>query len=91
MATVFGVVFVRKSFAIGSDAFTRVDQTHWTLDLQRFVGATGNYADVRDVCLFIPDANLLDNNSALVLYVQAGGGRRGMPVPAPLHHFLSST
>jgi|AntAceMinimDraft_12_1070368.scaffolds.fasta_scaffold73468_1 hypothetical protein len=31
----FGVVFVKKSFVIGSDAFTRVDPTHWTLDVVR--------------------------------------------------------
>lgn len=66
----FGVVFVRKSFVIGSDSFTRADQTHWTLDVGRTAG--GSYQDVRDVCLFIPEGNLLDNNSALVLYVQAG-------------------
>ena len=42
----FGVVFVRKSFLIGSDAFTRADQTHWTLDLQRYVGAGGDYSQV---------------------------------------------
>ena len=66
----FGVVFVRKSFVIGSDSFTRSDHTHWTLDVGRTAG--GSYQDVRDVCLFIPEGNLLDNNSALVLYVQAG-------------------
>ena len=41
------------------------DQTHWTLDVGKTAGASG-YQDVRDVCLFIPDGNLLDNNSALV-------------------------
>lgn len=66
----FGVVFVRKSFVISSEAFTRADHTHWTLDVGRTAG--GAYQDVRDVCLFIPEGNLLDNNSALVLYVQAG-------------------
>mmetsp|Transcript_13417 Transcript_13417/g.21903 ORF Transcript_13417/g.21903 Transcript_13417/m.21903 type:complete len:189 (-) Transcript_13417:47-613(-) len=66
----FGVVFVKKSFVIGSDAFTRVDPTHWTLDVGRTAGAS--YHDVRDVCLFIPEGNLLDNSSCLVVYVQAG-------------------
>ena len=117
----FGVVFVRKSFVIGSDAFVRPvggaaqvkhpvathkrekapgfinpcapemrktgfafqffnlcssprtnlygryrwDQTHWTLDVGKIAGASG-YQGVRDVRLFIPDGNLLDNNSALV-------------------------
>lgn len=69
-AMLFGVVFVRKSFVIGSEAFARADPTHWTLDVGRTAGAS--YHDVRDVCLFIRDGHLLDNNSALVLYVQAG-------------------
>jgi len=66
----FGAVFVRKSFVISSDSFARADATHWTLDLAPLL--QGAYHEVRDVCLFIPNANLLDNNSALVLYVQAG-------------------
>ena len=70
----FGVVFVRKSFVISSDAFTRADATHWVLNLQQYVGQGQDYSDVRDVCLFIPDGNLLDNNSALALYIQVGGG-----------------
>lgn len=70
MVMLFGVVFVRKSFVIGSETFTRADHTHWTLDVSSTAG--GAYHDVRDVCLFIPEGNLLDNNSALVLYVQAG-------------------
>ena len=49
---VFGAVFVRKSFVIPSTAFTRVDRTHWTLDMRQCVG-DASYADVRDVCLFI--------------------------------------
>ena len=66
----FGAVFVRKSFVISSDSFARADATHWTLDLAPLL--QGAYHEVRDVCLFIPNANLLDNNSALALYVQAG-------------------
>jgi ribulose-phosphate 3-epimerase len=68
---VFGAVFVRKSFVIPSTAFARTDHTHWTLDLRHCVGEA-SYADVRDVCLFIPDGNLLDDSQALALYVQAG-------------------
>ena len=69
---IFGAVFVRKSFVIPSTSFTQTDATHWTLDLRQCVGANASHHDVRDVCLFIPDANLLDGNSALALYVQAG-------------------
>jgi hypothetical protein len=69
---VFGAVFVRKSFVIPSTAFVRTDATHWTLDMRQCVGEGGSVADVRDVCLFIPDGSLLDASQALALYVQAG-------------------
>ena len=69
---VFGAVFVRKSFVIPSTAFVRTDATHWTLDMRHCVGEGGSVADVRDVCLFIPDGSLLDASQALALYVQAG-------------------
>ena len=68
----FGVAFVRKSFVIPSDAFARADATNWTLDLRRYVPPGVPYGDVRDVCMFIPDGNVLDAHSALALYVQAG-------------------
>ena len=73
----FGAVFVRKSFVISSDSFARADATQWTLDLAPLL--QGAYHEVRDVCLFIPNANLLDNNSALALYVQAGELTVGVP------------
>eukprot|EP00240_Pyramimonas_obovata_P006765 CAMPEP_0118937992 /NCGR_PEP_ID=MMETSP1169-20130426/24479_1 /TAXON_ID=36882 /ORGANISM="Pyramimonas obovata, Strain CCMP722" /LENGTH=172 /DNA_ID=CAMNT_0006881801 /DNA_START=171 /DNA_END=689 /DNA_ORIENTATION=+ len=50
---------------------TQVDATHWVCDLRQFVGM--NFYDVRDVCLFLPSGSGLDANSALSLYVQAGG------------------
>ena len=68
---VFGAVFVRRSFVIPSTAMVKVDNTHWTLDMRQIVGGA-SYGDVRDVCLFITEGNLLDDNSALALYVQAG-------------------
>lgn len=68
----FGAVFVKKSFVIPSTSFHRADATHWTLDMRACVGDRQSVHDVRDVCLFIPDANLLDASSALALYVQAG-------------------
>ena len=72
---VFGAVFVRKSFVIPSTAFVRTDATHWTLDMRQCVGEGGSVADVRDVCLFIPDGSLLDASQALALYVQGNSTR----------------
>jgi hypothetical protein len=57
--TLFGVVFVRKSFLIGSDAFTRADQTHWTLDLQRYVGAGGDYSQVSVAASVVEPSTLM--------------------------------
>ena len=66
----FGIIFVRRSFVIPSDAFTQVDATHWTLDVSALCG--GAHADVRDVCLFVPGAGLLPPGAGLALHVQAG-------------------
>jgi hypothetical protein len=71
----FGIIFVRRSFVISSDAFTRVDATHWTLDLSALLAAGGagaHHADVRDVCLFVPGGGLLPDDAGLSLHVQAG-------------------
>ncbi len=66
----FGIIFVRRSFVIGSEAFTQVDATHWVLDLTQLVGAA--FADVRDVCLFVPGGGLLPPDAGLALHVRAG-------------------
>ena len=66
----FGIVFVGKSVAIGDEAFTRVDATHWTLDLRPLVGAA--WADCKEACLF-STAGVLDSSNALALYVTSNG------------------
>jgi hypothetical protein len=66
----FGIIFVRNSYVVPSESFTQVDATHWTLDVSALGG--GAYADVRDVCLFVPAAGLLPPGAGLALHVQAG-------------------
>ena len=59
----FGIIFVRNSYVVPSESFTQVDATHWTLDVSALGG--GAYADVRDVCLFVPAAGLLPPGAGL--------------------------
>jgi hypothetical protein len=66
----FGIIFVKRSFVIPSEAFTQVDATHWVLDVSALTG--GAYIDVRDVCLFVPGGGLLPLDAGLALHVQAG-------------------
>ena len=66
----FGIIFIKRSFVITSDSFTQVDATHWVLDLTALVGQS--FVDVRDVCIFVPDANLLPQDAGLSLHVRAG-------------------
>lgn len=66
----FGIIFVKRSFVIASEAFTQVDATHWVLDVSALTG--GAYIDVRDVCLFVPGGGLLPLDAGLALHVQAG-------------------
>jgi len=66
----FGVVFAKKSIVVGSDAFVRADETRWTMDLSAQLGE--GYSECKDVCLFMPSQRLLDDNSALCVYIQAG-------------------
>lgn len=67
----FGCCFLKRSFVLTSNDFQQVDATHWVLDLRQLVGQ--NFHEVRDVCLFLPNGSVVDGNSALSLYVQAGG------------------
>jgi len=67
----FGICFLKRSFVLTSNDFVQVDATHWVLDLRQFVGP--NFHEVKDVCLFLPNGSVVDSNSALSLYVQAGG------------------
>ena len=68
----FGVLFLRRSCPIGSDAFTQVDSTHWVLDLAPLVTAA-QCLDVRDVCLFLPSNGLLPPGFGLSLHIRARG------------------
>jgi len=68
----FGVIFVRRSYVISSESFVQVDATHWVLDVSALVGCNGEAADVRDVCLFVPEAGGLPCGAGLALHVQAG-------------------
>mmetsp|Transcript_11657 Transcript_11657/g.13864 ORF Transcript_11657/g.13864 Transcript_11657/m.13864 type:complete len:193 (-) Transcript_11657:98-676(-) len=75
----FGVVFVKRSFVISSDQFVQVSPTHWTLDLASMIGQT-QFHTVKDVCLFLPNEQVLPPTHALSLYVQSGSedwGYRG--------------
>lgn len=66
----FGVIFVKRSFVIDSTQFQQVGEKQWVLNLRNLVGNC--YADVKEVCLFVPNAAVLDNASAFSLYIQAG-------------------
>jgi len=48
-----------------------VDATHWTLNLSQFVGH--GYADIKECCLCVNGANVLDHSTALALYVKGSG------------------
>lgn len=67
----FGVVFVRRSFVIGSDAFTQTDATHWVLDVAALLPG-GDYTAVADVAVFLTAAAALPLDFGLSLHVQAG-------------------
>eukprot|EP00242_Pyramimonas_sp_CCMP2087_P016583 CAMPEP_0198204714 /NCGR_PEP_ID=MMETSP1445-20131203/8163_1 /TAXON_ID=36898 /ORGANISM="Pyramimonas sp., Strain CCMP2087" /LENGTH=187 /DNA_ID=CAMNT_0043876725 /DNA_START=285 /DNA_END=848 /DNA_ORIENTATION=- len=67
----FGLCFLKWSGCMTDKDLVQVDPTHWVLDLRQFVGM--NFLDVKDVCLFLPAQSPLEANSALSLYVQAGG------------------
>jgi len=67
----FGVVFVRRSSAISSDAFTQTDATHWVLNLSALAGDAA-CTDVRDVCLFVPGGCSLPPDAGLSCHVSSG-------------------
>ena len=67
----FGVVFVRRSSVLGSDAFIQTDATHWVLNLSALAGDAA-CTDVRDVCLFVPGGCSLPPDAGLSCHVSSG-------------------
>ncbi|KAF5828444.1 hypothetical protein DUNSADRAFT_17594 [Dunaliella salina] len=66
----FGVVFVGKSFPIPEQAWTRIDATHWVLDVCTQVLPT--YWELKELTLFLTQPNILDPSLALGLYLKIG-------------------
>lgn len=71
----FGVLFLRKSFVLGGEAFDAAGPGRWTLDLRKFLPDAAALDAVKEVCLFLqPHAPSqgLGPEHALSLYVKAG-------------------
>jgi hypothetical protein len=66
-APVFAVFFAERSPAIPDSAFSRVDATHWVLDVPPAAAAA------RDIGLTLLAPNALAPDAALGLYVSVGG------------------
>lgn len=71
MGPFFGVVLVGKSFSITSDAFTRVDQLRWVLDVRQTICI--DYQQLKEVCVFLIRPGAIADNVALGVYVSAHG------------------
>ncbi|CAL5219406.1 g1234 [Coccomyxa viridis] len=70
-APVFGVFFVGRSYPIADSNFVRNDATHWLLDVGATV--TREYAELKEVSLFLAQPNVLPPGQALGLYISVSG------------------
>ena len=74
-ADAFVVLFLKASAPVSSTQFERIDATRWALDVsQLVVGQRQRGGDVGECALAVAHANVLDQTSALALYVKSGGG-----------------
>jgi len=53
-------------------SFTRVDVTHWVLDVCTTISP--QYQDLKEACLFLTQPGILDPSMAVELYVRCGNG-----------------
>ncbi|CAL8460555.1 g84 [Coccomyxa elongata] len=72
MSTLFGIFFVGASFPIADTSFTRVDPTHWVLDIGAAV--TPDHTSLKEVALFLTQPQILPPDSAMGLYIAVGNG-----------------
>mmetsp|Transcript_47456 Transcript_47456/g.121129 ORF Transcript_47456/g.121129 Transcript_47456/m.121129 type:complete len:185 (+) Transcript_47456:361-915(+) len=68
--SIFGVFFVGKSFPVTDANFTRVDNTHWVLDVTVVNPA---YEELKEVALFLTAPGAMDPQFGVGLYVSVGG------------------
>lgn len=70
VAPLFGVNFVGNSFPVFEPALTRVDQTHWVLDVCTSV--LHNYWELKELMVFLVQPGMLPPDMALGVYVKTG-------------------
>ncbi|CAM6081851.1 unnamed protein product [Calypogeia fissa] len=67
----FGVLFPNRSFPLDITTFLQVDDHRWLLDMNYFVGEA--YDQVKDICIFLLNDQILPADKALAVYVQSPG------------------